>query len=65
MLVEAVRRVHADRADAAELADVAADLVVAVHPRADELELGMREHALDRLGTDETGRPLDHAVGHG
>ena len=42
-LVEAVRRRHADRADAADLADVAADLVVAVHPAADELELGMGE----------------------
>ena len=41
------------------------DLVVAVHPTADELEFGMREHTENRFLADKTGSPLDHAIGHG
>ena len=55
---------HAERADARDLAGVATDLGVAVHPTPDELELGVRNDALDRLLADESGRPLDHSIGH-
>ena len=63
-LVEAVRRLDADRSDVADLADVAAHLVVAVHPTADELQLGMGEDALDRLLAEESGCPLNDAICH-
>ena len=68
-LVEAVRRLDADRADVADLADVPADLVGAVHPTPDELELGVGEDALDRLPcratrlpTERRGRSCDDSV---
>ena len=41
-----------------------ARLLGAVHPAADELELGVREDALDRGASDAAGRPLDDAVLH-
>ena len=54
----------AERAEAAQLADVAADLVGAVHPGADQLELRMRDDALHCGAADVAGRPLDDAVAH-
>ena len=60
-----LRRRHAGRADARDLAGVATDLLFAVHPTPDELELGVRNDALDRFLADESGRPLDHFVRHG
>src|SRR5882757_5120568 len=46
---------------AENLADVAAVLVRAVHPAADQLELWVIQHALDGGLADPTGRPLDDA----
>ena len=63
-LVDVGRRGDADRLAPDELADVAAVLGRAVYPAPDELELGMRQHALDRGAPDATRRPLDHAVAH-
>src|SRR5205823_9251775 len=63
-LVDTPDRPHADRSDLAELADVAPHLVGAVHPAPDELELGMGEHTFDRLFADESGGPLNDAIGH-
>ena len=51
-------REHADRLAADDLADVLAVLVRAVHPGADELELGVREHVLDGGLADPAGGPL-------
>ena len=43
-------------------ADIDTALLRAVHPAADELELGVREHAFDRGLTDAAGGPLNDAV---
>ncbi len=53
----------------ADLADVHPDLVGAVHPTPDELELRVREHAFDRffaeqsrLPTERRGKSCDDSV---
>ena len=62
-LVDVVRRDHAHRLDAGELAGVAPDLVGRGHVAADELELRVARERLDRDLPDRAGRPLDHAIG--
>ena len=47
------------------LADVASVLVGAVHPAADELELGMAQHPLDRGLAHTAGCPLDDSIHSG
>ena len=63
-LVEVAGRRDTEGLEPAELPDVSTDLVGAVHPCTDQLELGVRDHPLDRFLADEAGRPLDHAVRH-
>ena len=48
---------NAERADAAELADVAPGLLRTVYPRADQLELRMRDDALHGGAADGPGPP--------
>ena len=51
--------------DAADLAGVAAGLVVAVDPQARQLEIGMGGDGRHGVHAHRPGRPLDHADGHG
>ena len=62
--LDVVRGRHPDRVDAAQLADVDADLVGAVHPAPDQFELGVGDDARHRRPSDPAGRPLDHLDGH-
>jgi len=57
-LLGAGRRRDPDRVGAEDLADVLAVLVVRVHPAADQLQVGMAEHPLDRRLAHATGGPL-------
>ena len=62
--VDVAGRADADRRAADEGPDILAFLRFAVDPTADELELRMVEHALDRGAAHAAGRPLDHLPGH-
>ena len=50
---------HAGRCQPRQLAGVASDLVRVVHVDADQLEVGVLEHAPQRPGADVAGGPLD------
>ena len=50
---------HAGRGQPGQLAGVAADLVRVVDVDADQLEVGVLEHAAERAGADVAGGPLD------
>ena len=55
---------HAQRFDAAELADVLAHLVGCPGVAADELEFGIRDDGVDRLAADVARGPLHDPIGH-
>ena len=57
--VDVVRRLHAGGRSVGEVAGIAPDLVVAVHPQADQVHLRVVDDPLERPGTDVAGRPLD------
>ena len=63
-VVHAGRREDADGVQADEFADVLAVLALRVHPGADQLEVGMRQHALDRGLAHAARRPLHHSDRH-
>ncbi len=54
----------ADRVDAAQLAGVAAGLVVAVDPEPGQLEVGVVDDGGHGVDADGPGRPLDDLVAH-
>jgi hypothetical protein len=63
--VRVVGRRHADlSAEPAQVAGVPPDLVGAVHPETDELEIGVIDDAAQRELPDITGAPLDDTMGH-
>ena len=53
-----------DGLEAADLADVLADLVRVADPDPDEFELGVADDLGDHHLADETGTPDDDALGH-
>jgi hypothetical protein len=60
-LVGILRGGDADRTDAADVADVAAGLGVAVDEGARKLEIGILVHGGDGMPADRSGGPLNHA----
>ena len=63
--VDVVGRGEADRVDAGELARVAPFLLGAVHPHADQLEVGPTLDGADGDRADAAGGPHGHAHGSG
>ncbi len=63
--VDVTRRGHSDAVATDELADVDTVFGGAVHPGADQFEIGMCEHPGDRGATHSARGPLDYTVAHG
>ena len=63
-VVDVVGGGDADRIEPGQRAGVDADLLRAVHPHADELEIGTLDRRSERPSTGIAGAPLDHAVRH-
>ena len=63
-LVDTVGRGEAEWLGADDLADVLARLVLRMHPAADELEVRVLQHTLDRGDPDASGGPLHDPKAH-